>query len=273
MLHLQRRQKPRFPGAGLACRFGRVSHFGRMYCGGKDMRGEVLHYDEDQGFGFIVGADGSRYSFAREDMRRDASVAKGALVEFQPGGGQARNVYSIRTQASAAPAGAAATPPQVSSKPAAAASQPQHFGRLAENETGGSTGLWSYFWRAVTENYVNFAGRARRKEFWAFCLFWMVSLIVIFGIGVAADAAMGNLDAGTDLPAMAMGLSITFILATFVPWIGLIVRRLHDIGLTGWLAVLFFIPTVGGLATLVFALIPTQGQENRWGPVPAGVRV
>ncbi|TGV84594.1 DUF805 domain-containing protein, partial [Mesorhizobium sp. M2D.F.Ca.ET.145.01.1.1] len=23
------------------------------------MRGEVLHYDEDQGFGFITGADGS----------------------------------------------------------------------------------------------------------------------------------------------------------------------------------------------------------------------
>ena len=57
------------------------------------------------------------------------------------------------------------------------------------------------------------------------------------------------------------------------PWIGLIVRRLHDIGLTGWLYLLFFIPTVGGLIILVFALIPTQAQENQWGPVPAGVRV
>jgi len=30
------------------------------------MQGEVLHYDEAQGFGFITGADGNRYTFARE---------------------------------------------------------------------------------------------------------------------------------------------------------------------------------------------------------------
>ncbi|TIX41157.1 MAG: DUF805 domain-containing protein, partial [Mesorhizobium sp.] len=36
---------------------------------------------------------------------------------------------------------------------------------------------------------------------------------------------------------------------------------------------LCFIPTIGGLATLVFALIPTQTRENQWGPVPQGVRI
>ncbi|RUW18093.1 DUF805 domain-containing protein, partial [Mesorhizobium sp. M4B.F.Ca.ET.013.02.1.1] len=62
------------------------------------MRGEILHYDEDQGFGFLTGADGNRYSFAREDMRRETSLTKGAVVEFQPDRGQARNVYSVRPQ-------------------------------------------------------------------------------------------------------------------------------------------------------------------------------
>ncbi|WP_352935717.1 hypothetical protein [Mesorhizobium sp. M1169] len=38
------------------------------------MRGEVLHYDEDQGFGFITGADGNRYTLAREDLRREAGL-------------------------------------------------------------------------------------------------------------------------------------------------------------------------------------------------------
>ncbi|RWF74290.1 MAG: DUF805 domain-containing protein, partial [Mesorhizobium sp.] len=29
---------------------------------------------------------------------------------------------------------------------------------------------------------------------------------------------------------------------------------------------------VGWLATLVFGLIPTQAGDNKWGPVPGGVR-
>ncbi|WP_352724395.1 hypothetical protein [Mesorhizobium sp. M0500] len=67
------------------------------------MRGEVLHYDEDQGFGFITGADGNRYTLAREDLRREASVAGGTTVEFQPAGGRARDVFSIRAQPASAP--------------------------------------------------------------------------------------------------------------------------------------------------------------------------
>ncbi|TIU14951.1 MAG: DUF805 domain-containing protein, partial [Mesorhizobium sp.] len=63
------------------------------------MRGEVLHYDEDQGFGFIAGADGNRYTFAREDLRREATIGRGTAIEFQPAGGRARDVFSIRAQA------------------------------------------------------------------------------------------------------------------------------------------------------------------------------
>ncbi|RWC86777.1 MAG: DUF805 domain-containing protein [Mesorhizobium sp.] len=236
------------------------------------MRGEILHYDEDQGFGFLTGADGNRYSFAREDMRRETALTKGAVVEFQPDRGQARNVYSVRPQASASPgatAPTAAPPQQAALRPAAA----QHFGRAADAGPAQSTGLWDYFWRAVTRNYFNFADRARRKEFWAFCLFWTISVIAVVAIGLAADAAVGDLEPGQEMPAMTVGLCGLFILASIPPWIGLIVRRLHDIGLSGWLAILCFIPTIGGLATLVFALIPTQTRENQWGPVPQGVRI
>ncbi|WP_411970872.1 DUF805 domain-containing protein [Mesorhizobium sp. BR1-1-13] len=61
-------------------------------------------------------------------------------------------------------------------------------------------------------------------------------------------------------------------LATFLPGLGTTVRRLHDIGLTGWLFPVILIPIIGSLIILVFALIPTQGRENQWGAVPAGVR-
>ncbi|TIT31995.1 MAG: DUF805 domain-containing protein [Mesorhizobium sp.] len=228
------------------------------------MRGEVLHYDEDQGFGFIIGADGNRYTFTRENLRRQSAMSKGTVVEFQAGGGQARDVFSIAAQA-ASPATDAAT-----GTAPAAASHAQHFGRMTEPTE--STDLWGYFWRGLTQNYFNFAGRARRKEYWGYCLFWMVCLLIIFGIGIFTDIEMGNFD--TDVSAaVTVGLCGTFLLATFLPGLGMTVRRLHDIGLSGWLYLLILIPSIGSLIILVFALIPTQERENQWGPVPAGVRI
>ncbi|AZO01274.1 DUF805 domain-containing protein [Mesorhizobium sp. M9A.F.Ca.ET.002.03.1.2] len=230
------------------------------------MQGEVLHYDEDQGFGFIAGADGNRYTFARENLRREASMARGTAVEFQPAGGRARDVFPIRAQTASSPAATAAPSHTVN---APGARQQQHFGRSAESSPTAATGLWDYFWRALIENYFNFAGRARRKEYWGYCLFWTVALIAVVGIGLFIDDAMGNFD---ELPAVTVGLCGTFVLATIPPWIGLNVRRLHDIGLTGWLFLVVFIPTIGWLIILVFALVPTQARENQWGPVPAGVK-
>jgi uncharacterized membrane protein YhaH (DUF805 family)/cold shock CspA family protein len=262
----------RFRRAPLAIRQN-FEQSGRGADEGWGMRGEVLHYDEDQGFGFITGADGNRYTFAREDLRRETTLARGTAVEFQPGRGRARDIFSISAQAAGPAAGPAATTPTPSnSVPAAGTAQPQHFGRFAANEPAQSTGLWSYFWRALTQNYVNFAGRARRKEYWGYFLFWVISLLVIAGAGFFIDAVTGNFD-GDESAVVAVGLCGVFLLATFLPSLSLTIRRIHDIGLSGWFYLLVFIPTIGSLIILVFALIPTQGRENRWGPVPAGIRV
>ena len=234
------------------------------------MRGEVLHYDEQQGFGFIAGADGKRYSFAREDLRREMALSRGAEVEFQPNGDRASNIFSVRAPMtspaeSAAPAAAAAVP-----LPGSAPAAPVHFGRNAESGMAEPTGLWSYFWRGLTTNYVNFSGRARRKEFWGFCLFWTIGLAVVIGVGLSVDLSRGDVEGGGDAPIVMLCLIGLFFPLTFLPWVALIVRRLHDLGLTGWLAILCFLPNVGGLATLDFALIPTQAGGNKWGPVPPG---
>ncbi|WP_137930332.1 DUF805 domain-containing protein [Mesorhizobium comanense] len=236
------------------------------------MRGEVLHYDEDQGFGFITGADGNRYTFTRENLRRPTPMPNGTTVEFQAGGGQARDVFPTAAQPTgpAVDAGTGAPSAQAVSRPLAAAAQAQHFGRSAE--PGEPTDLWGYFWRGLTQNYFNFAGRARRKEYWGYCLFWVVCLLIVGGIGIFTDVALGNFDSDVSA-AVTVGLCGTFLLATFLPGLGMTVRRLHDIGLSGWLYLVIFIPTFGSLIILVFALMPTQARENQWGPVPAGVRL
>jgi uncharacterized membrane protein YhaH (DUF805 family)/cold shock CspA family protein len=228
------------------------------------MRGEVLHYDPEQGFGFITGSDGARYTFAHEDLRRDAVLGRGTAVEFQPSGGQAKSVFAIRQQMGGQTAGAG-------SRTAA------HFGRNAAlapavAAAAPALSLWGYFTQVLTANYANFRVRARRKEYWGFILFWTLSTIVLSAAGVAVDAALGRLEPDS-WPIASIAVPVLWILATLLPGIAVTVRRQHDIGLSGWFYLLILLPYVGGLIIFVFTLIPSQRHENKWGPVPDGVSV
>jgi len=236
------------------------------------VRGEVLHYDVAQGFGFITAVDGSRYTFSREDLRRDAPMSKGMAVEFQPAGSHARNVLSIRAQfgiPSVMPSDPAASP----RASAASAPMAQQFGRAAASGSAGNASLWGYFWRGVTSNYVNFRDRARRAEYWSFYLVYLLVGATLVGTGVALDLAAGNLDEPDGAPYAALSLFSLYFLATFIPNLAINVRRIHDIGLSGWFYLLILLPYVGGLIIFVFSLIPSQKHENKWGAIPAGVRV
>ncbi|TIS58656.1 DUF805 domain-containing protein [Mesorhizobium sp.] len=222
------------------------------------MRGTVFHYDEDQDYGYINGVDGKRYIFTREDVGQGVSLARRALVEFRADDRTAHDIVAVTTAASD-------TPPS-------RAAQPQRPGRSAENQPAQSMGLWAYFRRALGDDYRNFTGRARRKEFWAFCLCSIIVLIALFGFGILLNLAKSGFDDGPRtsieyVPALLFGL------VTILPWIALVVRRLHDIGLTGWLALLCFTPALGGVALLVFGLVPSQFGENPGGQMPAGVRI
>lgn len=225
------------------------------------MRGEVLHYDETQGFGFIAGTDGKRYPFAREDLRRQTQLTKGDTVEFQPDGGHARNVFSVRTQFD----GTQTTTPL--------ASQPHHFGRVAADEPPASTGLWGYFMRGMTTNYANFRGRARRKEYWGFFLFSLITMALLTIAGLGVDATLGNLDTGNEFPVVTITMPILFWLVVIIPSVAMAIRRQHDIGLSGWFYLLILLPSIGSVILFVFALIPSQKYKNKWGPVPTGIKI
>lgn len=247
------------------------------------MRGEVLHYDEAQGFGFIAGADGNRYGFAREDLRQPAAIGKGTQVEFTPSGGQAHDVFAIHAPAARPEASipqAGLTVPQFGRRGAAEsqpvqaqAGQAPTYAPSYATDGEASTGLWSYFWRGITTNYATFRTRARRKEYWGYYLFWTIAVVMVALAGFAIDAAMGNLDSGMEEPVAGFALPGLFVLATLLPGLAITIRRIHDLGLSGWFYLLILLPYVGGLIIFVFTLIPSQKHENKWGPVPAGVRV
>lgn len=223
------------------------------------MRGEVLYFDGERGMGFIAGDDGNRYAFSRDDTGGVADPAKGSRVEFEPDGGNARRI--VFPDRPAAASGRAAEPgfriPDI------AAGQ----GAPASWAGGGDPGLFGYFRRAVTENYVNFRDRARRKEYWGFVLFSLLAMIAGGIAGGILDGLFGFLG---DEPVFApLGAGIVS-LALLLPGLAVTIRRIHDIGLSGWFVLVGLIPTIGNLILLVFALIPSQKHDNRWGPVPQG---
>ena len=103
----------------------------------------------------------------------------------------------------------------------------------------------------ITKNYVNFQGRATRPEFWYFFLF---NFVVSFILGL-----LGRV--GTTL-------SSVWSLAILLPQLGLGVRRLHDIGKSGWLMLLSLIPIVGWIILIIWWAKEGDPNENQYGPVP-----
>ncbi|WP_427976685.1 DUF805 domain-containing protein [Agarivorans sp.] len=110
---------------------------------------------------------------------------------------------------------------------------------------------------AVLKKYVVFNGRARRKEYWMFTLF---SLIITFLLAVI-DAAVGS--AGI--------LGAIYALAVFLPTLAVSVRRLHDIGRSGWWLLIAFIPLIGAIVLLVFMLLDSKPGSNDHGEYPKEV--
>ncbi|MER9963947.1 DUF805 domain-containing protein [Mesorhizobium sp. M0045] len=214
------------------------------------MRGAIYHYDQDQGFGYINGADGKRYIVGHEDLSPGVALVRGAPVEFQPDDGTARAV--------------------IAGRPRAAESR-----SLIPNgvEPALSTGLWAYFWRAFKVRHVSFTGRARRKEFWGFFLLTLIVFFALLAFGVLINAAITAVRGDLEFGALGYAPAFVFLLLTVLPWFALMVRRLHDIGLSGWFVLLYFVPGFNTLGLLALGLIPSKVGENPWGSVPAGVRV
>lgn len=242
------------------------------------MRGEILHYDVSQGIGFISADDGSRYMFSRNDLQQSQRVGKGTRVDFRADGQNAREVFIVdprgpqqaprQSVPDIAPRGASLGPQPATAPGAAppAYEAPQNVGTP-------DLSLWNYFIYCCTTGYTNFRDRARRKEYWSFVLFYVLSIIAAVAVGMTIDAAIGNFDDEAFIVTGILGgLSMLFFL---VPTIAVTVRRFHDVGLSGWLYLLFFLLSfiyIGGIIIFVISLIGSQKHDNKWGPVPAGVR-
>lgn len=97
----------------------------------------------------------------------------------------------------------------------------------------------SYFF----QHYVDFSGRARRKEYW-YMVLWNLIFVIPFP------------------------LYPIWFLATIIPSWALAIRRLHDQGLSGWMVLIGFVPVVGTIVMLILMCRDSEPGPNRWGPSP-----
>ena len=119
--------------------------------------------------------------------------------------------------------------------------------------------------RSFWGNYRNFKGRARRSEYWLVQLFLVVTNLAAAGI----DFVLMDGDVERFIANGGGGIvGLIWILATIVPAIAVLVRRLHDTGRSGWWALIGFVPVAGAIALLVFTVADSEAQQNSYGPSP-----
>lgn len=112
-------------------------------------------------------------------------------------------------------------------------------------------------------NYATFTGRARRSEYWFFTLFiGIVTIILEILIAIGVASLTGWL---IYLSGILMAL---FGIGCIIPSLAVAVRRLHDIGKSGLYYLCGFIPLVGPILLLIWAVTDSQPEENKWGTNP-----
>ncbi|MDE7005639.1 DUF805 domain-containing protein [uncultured Alistipes sp.] len=111
----------------------------------------------------------------------------------------------------------------------------------------------NWYLTVIKEHYADFKGRARRKEFWMFMLInWVISMVLAIIGGLIHFTLLGSI----------------YSLAVLVPTLGVGVRRLHDMGKSGWWYLIALVPIVGAIYLIYLWCQDSQAEANEWGANP-----
>lgn len=140
------------------------------------------------------------------------------------------------------------------------------YGRPAEAMTLGNAV------RTCFKKWSTWEGRASRSESnW----FYLFQLLVIIPLYISLEVVEHEGSLGT-IGWLLLTLSCFGALIIFMPALMVNIRRLHDLGYSGWVIpavyVISLIPLIGVLISLIYTLVliiaPGASGSNRYGPVP-----
>jgi uncharacterized membrane protein YhaH (DUF805 family) len=111
--------------------------------------------------------------------------------------------------------------------------------------------------------YFRFSGRASRPEFW----WWGLYVMLVGSALMTASAVAKHLPTpGNATVESILDTSFLVFLATsFIPNYALIFRRLHDVGRSGWLLIIIFLPVIGLVLLIYWLCLPGSQGPNGFG--------
>jgi len=130
-----------------------------------------------------------------------------------------------------------------------------------------------YYFKALAQ-FADYRTRARRAEFWTYTIIaWLLEVFVLALTATAVNSAIDQDTAALHLDevttvgwVMLAALAVTTVFV-LVPFVAVAVRRMHDLGRSGWWTIfLLIIPFV----TYILALFDGQPMTNKYGPDPKG---
>ncbi len=105
----------------------------------------------------------------------------------------------------------------------------------------------------VLKKYAIFNGRAPRAEYWYFFLFNILASVLVNIVSKIIGDTYSI-------------LSVIYSLAVIIPGIAVSIRRLHDIGKSGWWLFICLIPIVGQIWLIILFVINSTPADNKYGP-------
>lgn len=232
------------------------------------MHGKIISFNIHERQGAIIADDGIQYIFNVDSWAEQDAPRAGENIDFTLNEiGQVDRVARLSAHA--------ATPPPI---PPSLHKQPQNHNTSSaqgfnnhsfNNQSVNNQNLnnqsdsaaidaqeenynivdWTK--KVILGNYLNFEGRARRKEYW-----WSYLGFAAIILGAAIIDAI--VDSGEVFYFLA-------VLALFLPSLGVTVRRLHDTGRSGWNVLWGIIPLVGAILLIIWLASDTSPQHNQYG--------
>ncbi len=133
--------------------------------------------------------------------------------------------------------------------------------------------------QSCLSKYAVFRGRAPRSEFWWFWVFTILVEVAAAIIGVMLFTSSVSEHAVVMGPGMS-SMSAWYVYAApnwlsgvthlllILPSFAVAVRRLHDVGRSGWWLLIVFLPFIGFLVLLFWWVQPSEPRDNAYGPSP-----
>jgi len=118
---------------------------------------------------------------------------------------------------------------------------------------------------SVLSKYFQIRGRAPRSEFW----WW--SLAQFFGLLACISVDLALYDPAPTQIGFFSFVTPVYVLGTLIPNFTVTIRRLHDIGRSGLWYLISILP-FGYLVLFVFFCLPSERDDNIYGPPPGGPR-